>query len=117
MDIDYPGFGQIVVDGTTYDHDIVIESGVVRARDKTPSRRLKGQYGHTPLTSDEEIPWSGTRLIVGSGYSGRLPVLDDLSENASSRGVSLDVLPTSEACAVISTLRAEDVTAILHVTC
>ena len=117
MDIDYPGFGQIVVDGATYDHDIVIESGVVRARDKTPSRRLKSEYGHTPLTSEEEIPWSGGRLIIGSGYSGRLPVMDDLAEKAESRGISLEIMPTSDACAVISALRAEEVTAILHVTC
>lgn len=117
MDIDYPGFGHIVVDGTTYDHDIVIENGVVRARDKTPSRKLKNRFGHTPLTTEEDIPWSGRRLIIGSGYSGRLPVLDELGQQAASKGVSLDVMPTSEACAVISALEADEVTAILHVTC
>lgn len=117
MDIDYPGFGRIVVDGATYDHDIVIDKGVIRARDKTPSRKLKSRFGHTPLTVDEDIPWSGSRLIIGSGYSGRLPVLEDLDEHAASKGVSLDVMPTSDACAVISTLEAKEVTAILHVTC
>lgn len=117
MDIDYPGFGRIVVNGATYDHDIVIDKGAIRPRDKTPSRNLKARYGHTPLTRNEEIPWSGNRLVVGSGYSGRLPVPREVGEEAASRGVELLVMPTSEACAVISRLPADEVTAILHVTC
>ncbi len=117
MDIDYPGFGRIVVNGITYDHDVVIDRGDIRPRDKSPSRGRKGQYGHTPLTIEEEIPWSGHRLIVGSGYSGRLPIAGDLDEEAASRGVQLVVMPTSEACVVISDLPADEVTAILHVTC
>lgn len=117
MDIDYPGFGRIVVNGATYDQDIVIDMGEIRPRDKTPSRSLKGRYGHTPLTRDEEIPWSGNRLVVGSGYSGRLPVTRELGEEADSRGVELLVIPTSEACAVISSLPDDEVAAILHITC
>lgn len=117
MDIDYPGFGRIVVDGVTYDHDIVIDRGEPRARDKGPSRSLKSHYGHTPLTADENIPWSGNRLIVGSGYSGRLPIPSEVVDEALDRGVELLVMPTSEACAVISGLPADEVTAILHVTC
>ncbi len=117
MDVVYPGFGRIAVNGVDYDHDIVIEGGAVRARDKTPSRKAKGRYGHTPLTGDEEIPWSGRRLIIGTGYSGRLPILDEIGEEASSRGVGLEAMPTSEACDLISGLPDDEVTAILHVTC
>ncbi len=117
MDIDYPGFGRVVVDGRTYDHDIIIENEEVRPRDKAPSRSLKSRYGHTPLTGNEAIPWSGDRLIIGTGYSGRLPVLDEIAEKAVSERVRLQIMPTSEACAVISGLKAEEFTAILHVSC
>lgn len=45
MDVTYPGFGTIEVDGQRYDHDIVVEHGTVRARDKSPSRSRKGSFG------------------------------------------------------------------------
>ena len=48
MDIEYPGFGVIEVEGTRYNHDVVIEAGAVRKRDKGPSRS-RGGSGHTPL--------------------------------------------------------------------
>jgi hypothetical protein len=116
MDVRYPGFGRIVVDGTEYDHDVVIDTGGLRARDKGPSKPLKREYGHTPLSTDEDIPWSGTKLIIGSGYSGRLPVLAEVETEASQRGVDLVVMPTAEAVKLLN--ETDDFpNAILHVTC
>lgn len=117
MDVSYPGFGTIVVDGRRYDHDVVIEGGKVRARDKGPSRSLKGRFGHTPLSAGEAIPWSGRRLVVGTGHSGRLPVMDDVRAAATDRGVELVELPTAGACELLGDLEPADVHAVLHVTC
>lgn len=117
MDIDYPRFGTIVVDGKEFHHDVVIEDDQVRARDKSPSKPLKGEHGHTPLSASEEIPWSKPRLIIGSGYSGRLPVLPDIAEEAAAQGVEVTVMPTSRACRLLADLDRSDVNAILHVTC
>lgn len=117
MDIEYPGFGTIVVEGTRFDHDVVIEAGAVRARDKGPSRRLKGQFGHTPLSAAESIPWLGDKLIIGSGHSGRLPVLDGVREAAAAHGVELVEMGTADACDLIRRMNHSDVYAILHVTC
>ncbi len=117
MDVDYPGFGTIVVAGVRYDHDVVIEDGVVGARDKGPSRKLKTGHGHTPLTTAERLPWSRQRLIIGSGYSGRLPILEDVAAAAEAHGVELEVLPTAEACALLRRTDASEANAILHVTC
>ncbi len=117
MDIQYPGFGRIVVDGIEYDHDVVIEDGEVRARSKKPSKALRAKYGHTPLSEAERIPWSKRRLIIGSGYSARLPITQQLLEQAAGRGVDPEIMPTSEACALLRTLTADDANAILHVTC
>lgn len=117
MDVEYPGFGRIVVDGIVYDHDVVLEGGRVTARSKRPSKALKGEYGHTPLSEAEAIPWSRPRLIVGSGYSGSLPIAPGVFEQAGERHVTLEVMPTADACALLRTLDSDDVNAILHVTC
>ncbi|MDH3499479.1 MAG: hypothetical protein OEM97_05105 [Acidimicrobiia bacterium] len=117
MDIEYAGFGRIIVDGTRFDHDVVIEAGAVRARDKTPSRAVTSGSGHTPLSAAEDIPWSGPQLVIGSGYSGRLPIRSDVHERAAELGVELVVLPTAEACSLLRRRHASEITAILHVTC
>ncbi len=117
MDVEYPGFGTIVVEGSRFDHDVVIEAGVVRARDKGPSKGLKARFGHTPLSAAEDIPWSRPQLIIGSGYSGRLPILPEVEAAAEERGIVLVVVPTAQACSLLQALAASDVNAILHVTC
>lgn len=93
MDIEYPGFGRIVIDGVAYDHDVVVEDGRVSARSKRPSKAYKGTYGHTPLSEAESIPWSRPRLIVGSGYSGSLPITPGVFAEAEERHVALEVMP------------------------
>jgi hypothetical protein len=109
-------FGSIEVDGTTYEHDVVIDGGDVRKRKKGPSKGLRSRYGHTPLSLEEDIPWDCRRLVIGSGAAGSLPLVDDLAEEAARRGVELLVLPTSEAIEELQRAPA-DTNAILHVTC
>jgi hypothetical protein len=117
MDVTYPGFGEIVVGGTRYDHDVVLEAGRVRKRSKKPSKPYRSRYGHTPLSPDEDIPWHGDRLIVGTGASGRLPIMDGVVEEASRRGIDLVSVPTAEACDLLRSVDPTDAYAILHVTC
>lgn len=117
MDVEYPGFGWIVVNGERYGHDVVIERGATRERDKTPSRSHPARSGHTPLSIGEDIPWDRPRLVIGSGHSGRLPVLPEVYDEASMRQVELVVLPTADACELLQGTRASDVNALLHVTC
>jgi hypothetical protein len=117
MDCRYLAFGLVEIGGTRYDRDVVVEGGEVRRRKKGPSKPRKAEYGHTPLTSDEAIPWSAPRLIVGTGASGQLPIADDLYREAARRGVEVVARPTAEACELISAAHASSVAAILHVTC
>lgn len=51
-------FGSIQIDGANYEDDVVIEGGEVRKRDKGPSRKFREDYGHTPLSMEEDIPWN-----------------------------------------------------------
>jgi hypothetical protein len=109
-------FGSLEVDGTTYEHDLVIDRGRIGKRKKGPSKPLRARYGHTPLSVDEEIPWKCSRLIVGSGADGALPVTDDVAREAERRHVRLVVLPTAQALDELRTGAAKT-NAILHVTC
>jgi len=109
-------FGSIEVDGTTYEHDLVIDRGTFRKREKGPSKALRSRYGHTPLSLDEDIPWECRRLVNANGAAGSLRVVDEFAEEATRRGVELLVLPTSEAIEELQ--RAPmDTNAILRVTC
>jgi hypothetical protein len=110
-------FGSIEIDGRKYDHDVVIDQGAVRKRITKPSKPQGGRYGHTPLSVGEEIPWAGSRLIVGTGAYGSLPITPELSQEAARRGVELVAIPTADACGLISGLDQPAVDAILHVTC
>src|SRR5215472_10110706 len=58
-------FGEIEVEGKRYAHDVVINGGKVRKRKKGPSKEFREEFGHTPLSAGEEIPWGGKRLLVG----------------------------------------------------
>lgn len=117
MDARLVAFGSIEVEGQLYDHDVVLEDGVVRKRKKKPSRAFGEEYGHTPLSVGEDIPWREPVLIIGTGAAGRLPIMDEVYEEARRRGVEIIAEPTEEACRRLADLDQESVAAILHVTC
>jgi hypothetical protein len=109
-------FGRLKVGGESYTKDVVLDQDVVRTRKKKPSREFREQFGHTPVSLKEEIPWECKCLVIGTGMEGRLPVMEEVTTEAQRRGVRLVVCPTPEA---IRLLREEpaDTNAILHVTC
>ena len=117
MDARLISFGQIDIDGQRYDHDVVVDAGRVRRRKKGPSKAYRAEYGHTPLSAAEAIPWNGRRLIVGTGADGQLPIMRELYDEASRRGIEVVAVPTSEACQLLRDTDARQVSAILHVTC
>lgn len=110
-------FGEIEVEGQRYEHDLVIERGQIRQRSKKPSKPYKARYGHTPLSVDEDIPWGGKRLIVGTGAYGSLPIMDAVFKEAARRSVEVIAVKTEQACYLLAELPAEEVHAILHITC
>jgi hypothetical protein len=117
MQVQLLRFGSIEVEGREYDNDIVIEGGRVRNRKKKPSKPYRDEYGHTPLSADEKLPWGGDRLIIGTGAYGSLPIMPEVLEEARCRSVDLTAVPTEEACQLIESLDRHDVHAVLHVTC
>jgi hypothetical protein len=115
MDIASFSFGSIEIDGKAYSHDVVIDCGEIRRRNKRPSRKFRNEFGHTPLSVEEEIPWRCRRLVVGTGVYGGLRVMNDVKLEAERRNVELVILPTAQA---IEALRKapEETNAILHIT-
>ena len=117
MDVQLLGFGSIEVEGRAYEHDIVIDRGVVRKRSKKPSKPYRAKFGHTPLSIDEDLPWGGPRLIIGTGAHGNLPIMPEVVAEAARRNIDLVAVPTDQACRLIAGLKRRQVSAVLHVTC
>ena len=108
-------FGALRIDGSTYEQDVVIDRGEIRKRKKAPSKRFRDEFGHTPLSAEEKIPWKCRRLVIGTGAHGRLPVMDEVKREAKRRRIELVIVPTSEAIRLMEEESAAN--AILHVTC
>jgi hypothetical protein len=108
-------FGSIRIDGVTYEQDVVIDRGDVRKRKKKPSKKFRDEFGHTPVSVDEKIPWKCRRLVIGTG-TGALPVMDDVKSEARRRKIALIVLKTTDAIEELKK-HSKETNAILHVTC
>jgi hypothetical protein len=108
-------FGSIRIDGTTYEYDVVIDRGEVRRRKKKPSKKFRADFGHTPISIKEKIPWKCRRLVIGTG-TGSLPIMEDVKREAKRRKIKLVILPTKKAIQELKQ-KADGTNAILHVTC
>src|SRR5216683_6551093 len=113
MHFDKFSFGTLRISGSTYEQDVVIDRGEIRKRKKAPSRKFRDEFGHTPLSIEEKIPWKCHRLVIGTGAYGRLPVMKEVKVETKRRQVELVIVPTSEAIRLIEKESAAN--AILHV--
>ena len=93
----------------------MIDHAKIKERKKSPSKKYRDLFGHTPLSLEENIPWDCSQLVVGTGM-GALPVMDELTQEARKRGVELLILPTGKAIEVLNK-QPKDTNAILHLTC
>jgi hypothetical protein len=109
-------FGSLGIDGKTYEHDVVIDRGEIRKRKKQPSKQFREQFGHTPLSVEEDIPWKCRQLVVGTGAYGRLPVMQEVRDKAQRKKITLLILPTIKAIEVLNR-NPKGTNVILHVTC
>ena len=109
-------FGSVRIDGRPFEHDVVIDRGEIRDRKKKPSKKFRDDFGHTPLSIAEDIPWKCRQLVIGTGAYGRLPVMKEVEREAKRHKVKLLILPTIKAIEVLQEDPA-DTNAIIHVTC
>src|SRR5260370_12230414 len=96
MRVEKFSFGSIRIDGTTYGHDVVIDRGEVRKRKKKPSKKLRGAFGHTPLSLEEKMPWKCRPLVIGTG-AGALPVMKEVKPQSNLPKLKLLIRPPIKA--------------------
>ncbi len=116
MRFDNFSFGSLRIDDSTYEHDVVIDRGEIRDRRKKPSKKFRDDFGHTPLSIAEDIPWKCRQLVIGAGAFGRLPVMEEVKREAKRHKVKLLILPTIKAIKILQE-DPEDTGAIIHMTC
>ena len=116
MRFDNFSFGSLQIDDSTYEHDVVIERGEIRDRKKKASKKFRNDFGHTPLSIAEDLPWKCRRRVIGTGAYGRMPVMEEVEREARRHKVKLLILPTMQAIEIFQE-EPEDTNAILHVSC
>src|SRR5882757_3500734 len=109
-------FGSIMINGSTYKHDVVIDRGRILKRKKKPSKKYRELYGHTPVSLEDDVSWKCRRLVIGTGKYGSLPVMEELKLEVRRRGIDIVIVSTDEAIEALA-VDGRDTNAILHVTC
>jgi hypothetical protein len=47
----------------------VIDRGEIRKRKKTPSKKFRDEFSHTPLSVEEGIPWNAAGSLSAPGHT------------------------------------------------
>jgi hypothetical protein len=47
-------FGTLQIVGSTYEQDVVVDRGEIRKRKKSHSKKFPNEFGHTPLSFEED---------------------------------------------------------------
>ncbi|MGO8915083.1 MAG: Mth938-like domain-containing protein [Stellaceae bacterium] len=118
MRIDRSQFGTITIDGTTYDHDVLIGlSGEVSKRKKKLSKQ---QYGTSHLVSKAEAKFvfeEGCDLIIiGSGQEGNVRLSPEAEDYFAKKGCDVLLQPTQKAIRSFNRSAKRKI-ALMHVTC
>ena len=114
MHIDDYTFGRIVVNGQTYNSDVII----------TPEAVIDSWWrkqGHRLDKSDldEILDAKPDCLLVGTGYYGRMTIPSDTIQYLHDNNISLEYAPTGEAIKQLKQLQNKyaRIVAALHLTC
>jgi len=77
--IDKTEFGSITINGTVFEHDVIIRlNGTVKKRKKKLSKRVYGTSHTVSLDEAKHIYKKGAgRLIIGAGHSGLIHLSDE----------------------------------------
>jgi hypothetical protein len=118
MNIDGTQFGNITIDGKTYDHDVIIRSyGEVIKRKKKLSKR---KYGTSHIVSREEVEFfyedSCEELILGTGQFDNVRLSDEASIFLQQKACKVIMDATPNALNIYNRSAAKKI-GMFHVTC
>jgi hypothetical protein len=118
--IDGTSFGSVTVEGTVFEHDIIIRpDGQVKKRKKKLSKAI---YGTSHMISLQEAKYvceqgaDAGRLIVGSGQYGNVELSPEAVAYLKRRKCDVLLLPTPDVIDVWNTTEGSAI-GLFHVTC
>jgi len=118
--IDGTAFGSITIEGTVFEHDVVIRAnGPVTKRKKKLSKAIYGTSHTISLQEAEYVFAQGAhvdRLIVGSGQYGNVQLSPEAAAYAERRKCRVLLLPTPAAIEAWNSAGG-NVIGLFHVTC
>ncbi len=118
MRIDHTAFGEITIDGKTYDHDVIIRlSGEIVKRKKKLSKK---RYGTSHVLSEDEAKFvfekGCRRLILGSGQEGNVRLSPEAGAFFAKKNCEVVIKPTPIAIRAFNEARGKKI-GLFHVTC
>jgi hypothetical protein len=118
--IDKTAFGSITVEGSVFEHDVIIlPDGKVKKRKKKLSKAVYGTSHTISLDEAKYVCDQGAgaeRLIVGSGQYGNVELSPDAAAYVEDRKLSVLLLPTPEVIDVWNETEGKAI-GLFHVTC
>ena len=116
--IDQTTFGSITIEGTVFEHDVLIRlSSQVKKRKKKLSKAI---YGTSHLLSFDEARHvyedGAKRLIIGTGQSDNVRLSEQAADYFKRKQCQVELLPTPEAIGVWNKSEGA-VIGLFHVTC
>ena len=118
MQIDNTAFGEITIDGKTYEHDVIVRlSGEVVKRKKKLSKKL---YGTSHVVSKDEAKFvfekGCRRLILGSGQQGNVQLSPEAEAYFAKKKCEVVIQPTPQAIHAFNEAQGKKI-GLFHVTC
>ncbi len=124
MNIEASEFGSIVINGKTFDHDVVIFPDKIEERKKWITKDKHGtSHKFTKEEMEEYLQKANTdkikTLIVGTGQYGKLGLLPETRELLEELGIEVKELETPEAVKYFIDIgeSREEKLGIFHITC
>jgi hypothetical protein len=118
--IDRTAFGSITVEGSVFEHDVIIRpDGKVKKRKKKLSKAVYGTSHTISLDEAKYVCDQGAgadRLIVGSGQYGNVELSPEAAAYVEDRKLSVLLSPTPEVIDVWNETEGKAI-GLFHVTC
>lgn len=116
--IDQTSFGSITIEGTVFDHDIVIRlNGEVKKRKKKLSREIYGTSHILSLDEAKHVYEPAARhLLIGTGQEGNVRLSEEAAAYFQQKHCQVDLRPTPEAIRIWNEATGSTI-GLFHVTC
>ena len=116
--IDQTTFGSITIEGTDFEHDVIIRlGGQVKKRKKKLSKAIYGTSHIVSLDEARQVYEKGAeRLIIGTGQEGNVTLSDEANDYFIRKHCHVDLLPTPQAIQTWNEANGS-VLGMFHVTC